>query len=63
MTKKLFCKNPDRLVRQLIRFPGVIFQSQDGKYIQANASKGVVLATGDYENNPAIQIDTYRPGI
>ena len=36
------------------RVTGVIFQDQDGAYYQVNAAKGVVLATGDYENNPAM---------
>ena len=36
------------------RVTGVIFQTQDGAYLQVNASKGVILATGDYENNTAI---------
>ena len=33
---------------------GVIGQASDGSYIQANASKGVVLACGDYGNNPEL---------
>lgn len=30
---------------------GVIAKDADGNYIQFNASKGVIIATGDYENN------------
>lgn len=33
---------------------GVIAQRTDGSYIQANAAKGVVLACGDYGNNPEL---------
>ena len=34
------------------RVNGVIVKNPDGKYVRVNAAKGVVLATGDYENNP-----------
>lgn len=30
---------------------GVIGEQKDGKYLQVNASKGVILATGDYASN------------
>ena len=33
---------------------GVIAKDENGKYIQFNASKGVILATGDYMNNEAM---------
>ncbi len=33
---------------------GVIGKDADGKYIQFNAAKGVILATGDYMNNDAM---------
>ncbi len=33
---------------------GVIGKDADGKYIQFNAKKGVILATGDYMNNEAM---------
>ncbi len=36
------------------RVTGVIGRSKDGEYIQFNASKAVILATGDYTNNPAM---------
>lgn len=36
------------------RVTGVIAQAPDGSHIQANASKGVVLACGDYGNNPEL---------
>ncbi len=31
---------------------GVIAKAEDGSYIKFNAGKGVILATGDYGNNP-----------
>jgi succinate dehydrogenase/fumarate reductase flavoprotein subunit len=33
---------------------GAIGQAEDGSYIQVNAAKGVVLACGDYGNNPEL---------
>lgn len=30
---------------------GVIAQTADGSYVQFNAAKGVIMATGDYQNN------------
>ena len=36
------------------RVTGVIGKNAEGKYIQFNASKAVILATGDYTNNPAM---------
>lgn len=34
------------------RVTGVVAIDADGKYVQFNASKGVVMATGDYGNDP-----------
>ena len=34
------------------RVTGIIVQSKDGKYIQINAAKGVILSTGGYGGNP-----------
>lgn len=31
---------------------GVVASKKDGSYLKVNASKGVILATGDYGNNP-----------
>ncbi len=36
------------------RVCGVIGKKADGEYIQFNAAKAVILATGDYTNNPAM---------
>ena len=43
-----------QLVKDGDRVIGVIAQNADGKYIQFNASKGVILATGDYQNNASM---------
>ena len=39
---------------------GVIAMDEDGKYIQFNAKKGVILATGDISGNQEM-IDTFAP--
>jgi fumarate reductase flavoprotein subunit len=39
----------------------VIAQDSDGKYIQYTATKGIILATGDYSNNPEM-VARYFPG-
>ena len=36
------------------RVVGVIAQGRDGKYVKYMANKGVILATGDYQNNEAM---------
>ncbi|MCD8353376.1 MAG: FAD-binding protein [Clostridiales bacterium] len=43
-----------KLVMDGEKVTGVIGKDADGKYIQFNASKGVILATGDYMNNDAM---------
>jgi succinate dehydrogenase/fumarate reductase flavoprotein subunit len=43
-----------QLVKDGDKVTGVIAKDSDGKYIQFNASKGVILATGDYMNNDAM---------
>ncbi|MBU3071819.1 FAD-dependent oxidoreductase [Clostridium estertheticum] len=40
-----------QLIRDDDKVVGVIAKNSDGEYIQINASKGVVLATGGYSNN------------
>ncbi len=51
-----------QLIKEDGRITGVIGKSSDGKYIRFNASKAVILATGDYTNNPAM-VDKYCPDI
>ncbi|MDR2348749.1 MAG: FAD-dependent oxidoreductase [Bifidobacteriaceae bacterium] len=41
---------------------GVIAEREDGTYLQVNASRGVVLAAGDYGNNPNFRSE-YMPHI
>lgn len=43
-----------KLVRDGDRVTGVIGKNAQGEYIQFNASKAVILATGDYTNNAAM---------
>ena len=43
-----------KLVQEGGKVTGVIGKTEDGKYIQFNAAKGVILATGDYMNNEAM---------
>jgi succinate dehydrogenase/fumarate reductase flavoprotein subunit len=43
-----------KLVMDGEKVTGVIAKDSDGKYIQFNAAKGVILATGDYMNNEAM---------
>ncbi len=43
-----------KLVTDGKRVSGVIAKDKNGSYIQYNASKAVILATGDYTNNPAM---------
>ena len=43
-----------KLVHENGKVTGVIAKDDSGKYIQFNASKGVILATGDYMNNDAM---------
>lgn len=45
------CPGVDLVTDENGRVTGVIGQSADGDYIQFNASKGVILATGDYGSN------------
>ena len=43
-----------QLVTEKGRVCAVIAKNAEGKYIRYNAKKGVILATGDYTNNPAM---------
>ncbi len=45
------CPGVDLVTDENGRVTGVIGQNADGDYIQVNASKGVILATGDYGSN------------
>ncbi len=52
---ELFLNTPAvKLVKENGRVTGVIAKNAEGKYIQFNAAKAVILATGDYTNNPAM---------
>lgn len=51
-----------KLVMDGKRVAGVIAKNKEGKYIQFNASKAVILATGDYTNNPSM-VQRWCPDI
>ncbi|SMC31368.1 FAD binding domain-containing protein [Oscillospiraceae bacterium] len=65
-------KNPDlhtyfstpavQLIKENGRVTGVIGKNAEGEYILFKASKAVILATGDYTNNPAL-VERYCPDI
>lgn len=43
-----------QIVKDGDRVTGVIAKDESGKYVQFNGKKGVILATGDYQNNDAM---------
>jgi succinate dehydrogenase/fumarate reductase flavoprotein subunit len=51
-----------KLVMDGDKVTGVIGKTEDGKYIQFNASKGVILATGDYQNNQPM-VERWCPDV
>ncbi len=51
-----------QLITENGRVTGVIAKDKSGKYIRFNASKAVILATGDYTNNAAM-VDHWCPDI
>ena len=60
--KTFFSTPAVQLIKEGDRVTGVIGKTSEGKYIRFNASKAVILATGDYTNNPAM-VDKYCPDI
>ncbi len=50
------------LIKENGRVSGVIGKNASGEYIRFNASKAVILATGDYTNNPAM-VSHFCPDI
>lgn len=58
---KFYYETPGvQLIKEENRITGVIGKNSEGKYIRLNAKKGVILATGDYQNNSAM-VDKYCP--
>ena len=51
-----------RIIKDGNKVTGIIGKNSDGEYIQFNASRAVILATGDYTNNPAM-VEKYCPDI
>ena len=60
--KTFFSTPAVQIIKEGDRVTGVIGKNSEGKYIRFNASKAVILATGDYTNNPAM-VDKYCPDI
>lgn len=50
-----------QLIKDGDKVTGVIAKSANGEYLRINASKGVVLATGGYENNWDMLCQSIRP--
>lgn len=60
---EIFYSTPaQQLVKDGDRVIGVIGQNEDGTYTQFNASKGVIVATGDYQNNDEM-VNYYLPDV
>lgn len=51
-----------QLIKDGNKVTGVYAKDADGKYIKFSASKGVVIATGDYQNNDAM-VAKYCPDV
>jgi succinate dehydrogenase/fumarate reductase flavoprotein subunit len=48
----MYYKTPGvQIIMENGRAAAVVGKTEDGKYIKFNASKGIVIATGDYQNN------------
>ena len=44
-----------QLIKEGSKIVGVIGKNKDGEYVKLTAKKGVILATGDYQNNVAMR--------
>lgn len=51
-----------QLIKEGNKVTGVYAKDADGKYYKFTAKKGIVLATGDYQNNDAM-VGTYCPDV
>lgn len=52
---KVFFNTPGvQLIKEDGKVVGVVGQLTDGTYVKFNAKKAVILATGDYQNNPSM---------
>lgn len=52
---KVYYKTPAvQLIKDGEKVVGVIGKLADGSYVKLNANKAVILATGDYQNNPSM---------
>lgn len=52
---KVYFNTPGvQLIQEEGKIKGVVGQLADGTYVKFNATKAVILATGDYQNNPSM---------
>ncbi len=52
---KVYYSTPGvQIIKQDGKVVGVVGKLSDGSYVKFNANKAVILATGDYQNNPAM---------
>lgn len=60
---KVFYKTPGvQIIKENGKVVGVIGKQEDGTYIKFNANKAVILATGDYMNNPSM-VNRWCPDV
>lgn len=60
---EIFYKTPGvQLIKDGDRVVGVVGKDKDGNHIKFNATKGVILACGDYQNNLEMS-DFYQPDL
>ncbi|MGV8083733.1 MAG: FAD-dependent oxidoreductase [Coriobacteriia bacterium] len=60
--KRYYSTPAEQLVKSNERVTGVIAKKKDGSYLQVNARKGVVLATGDYGGDQRM-VKELIPGV
>ncbi|NMA67879.1 MAG: FAD-binding protein, partial [Desulfitobacterium sp.] len=60
---KIYYNTPGvQLITENGKVKGVVGQLSDGTYVKFNANKAVILATGDYQNNPAM-VNRWCPDV
>jgi succinate dehydrogenase/fumarate reductase flavoprotein subunit len=60
---EIFYNTPGvQIVMENGRAAAVVGKAQDGSYIKFNATKGIVMATGDYQNNDSL-VEKFSPDL
>ena len=60
---KVYFNTPGvQLIKKDNKVVGVVGKLSDGTYVKFNANKAVILATGDYQNNPSM-VDRWCPDV